>query len=58
VPERLALRCDPGLDLIIAETPLPSVSFAEAAHWHPRHLNDPGLRWLLTTLVGIAQQSR
>nr|WP_277349469.1 LysR family transcriptional regulator [Streptomyces sp. S3(2020)] len=51
VPERLARRCDPELNLVVAEVPLPPVTFTEAAHWHPHHVNDPGLRWLIGILM-------
>ncbi|MFJ3800045.1 LysR family transcriptional regulator [Streptomyces sp. NPDC090088] len=54
VPERLTRHCDPELNLVVADVPLPEITFIEAAHWHPHHLNDPGLRWLISLLVEVA----
>lgn len=58
VPERLARLCDPELDVVVVEIPLPEITFTEAVHWHPYHVNDPGLRWLIGVLVDVAREVR
>ncbi|SNY65500.1 LysR family transcriptional regulator [Paractinoplanes atraurantiacus] len=54
VPARMAHRCLDMLDLVIAETPLDTVSITEAAHWHPRHAADPAGVWLRHLLHDVA----
>ncbi|XVX19793.1 LysR family transcriptional regulator [Actinomycetota bacterium] len=56
VPSRLARRCLPVLDLVIAETPLEPVLITEEAHWHPRRINDPAGLWLREILYDVAVQ--
>ena len=54
VPARLARRCLPLLDLVVAETEVPRVSIVEAAHWHPRREKDPAVVWLRRLLYDVA----
>lgn len=54
VPSRLAGRCLDMLDLVIAETPLETVTITEAAHWHPRRADDPAVHWLREVLYDVA----
>ncbi|MFF5079166.1 LysR family transcriptional regulator [Actinoplanes sp. NPDC000266] len=54
VPARMAHRCLDMLDLVIASTPLGTVSITEAAHWHPRHAADPAGVWLRHLLHDVA----
>ncbi|XVU23551.1 LysR family transcriptional regulator [Actinoplanes sp. CA-054009] len=54
VPARMAHRCLDMLDLVIASTPLDTVSITEAAHWHPRHAADPAGVWLRRLLHDVA----
>ncbi|MGV9711261.1 LysR substrate-binding domain-containing protein [Gordonia sp. NPDC003424] len=53
VPSRLLLGLPTELDLVVAETPLPSVVLDEAAHWNPGRTSDPALQWLLGHLQRI-----
>ncbi|GAA4691068.1 LysR family transcriptional regulator [Phytohabitans rumicis] len=54
VPYRLARRCMDILDLAVAQTPVPAVQITEAAHWHPRRVDDPAGRWLRALLHSVA----
>ncbi len=54
VPSRLARRCAPLLDLVVARTPVPAVQITEAAHWHPRRETDPAVVWLRHLLHDVA----
>ena len=54
VPSRLARRCLEPLGLVVAETPLEAVTITEAAHWHPRHADDPAVQWLRQLLYDVA----
>ena len=54
VPSRLARRCLGLLDLVVAETPVPTVKITEAAHWHPRRESDPAVVWLRRLLYDVA----
>ncbi|MBI4944362.1 MAG: LysR family transcriptional regulator [Actinobacteria bacterium] len=54
VPSRLARRCLPVLDLVVAATPLDPVRITEAAHWHPRREQDPAVVWLRRLLHDVA----
>ena len=54
VPQRLAIRCLDMLDLVIAETPLETITIVEAAHWHPRRADDSAVRWLRRLLYDVA----
>jgi len=54
VPSRLARRCLDLLDLEVAQTPVPTVSITEAAHWHPRRESDPAVTWLRRLLYDVA----
>ncbi len=53
VPSRLLVGLPTELDLVVAETPLPSVVLDEAAHWNPARTSDPALQWLLRHLQQI-----
>jgi DNA-binding transcriptional LysR family regulator len=54
VPKRLAIRCLTMLDLVIAETPLETITIVEAAHWHPRRADDSAVMWLRRLLYDVA----
>lgn len=54
VPRRLAQRCLAMLDLVIARTPLETITIVEAAHWHPRRADDSAVRWLRRLLHDVA----
>lgn len=54
VPSRLANRCLEPLGLAIADTPLDPVTITEAAHWHPRRMDDPAVVWLRALLYDVA----
>ena len=54
VPKRLAERCLAMLDLVIARTPLETITIVEAAHWHPRRADDSAVMWLRRRLYGVA----
>lgn len=56
VPARLAELYAVGLDLVVAHTPVPLPVLVEAAFWHPSRNDDPALRWLIDTLVQVAER--
>jgi len=55
VPEKIAEEYGPRLGLVVAKTPLPSVTLIEAVHWHPSKNADPALRWLIGMLRKAAE---
>lgn len=56
VPARLAERYADELDLEIARIPVPLPVLVEAAFWHPSRSDDPAVRWLVATLVEVAER--
>jgi DNA-binding transcriptional LysR family regulator len=58
VPERLARRLDPALNVIVAEVPFEGAELVEGAHWHPSRGADPALRWLLGVMREVSERVR
>jgi len=53
MPERLARRFAPGLDLRVLACPLPLPALVVGAAWHERLRNDPGHRWIRRRLLTV-----
>lgn len=56
VPARLADLYAAELDLAVAQIPVPLPVLVEAAFWHPSRNDDPAVRWLIDTLVQVAER--
>ncbi|MEU6407832.1 LysR family transcriptional regulator [Microbispora sp. NPDC046933] len=56
VPERLARRLDPSLNVVVADVPFAPAELVEGAHWHPTRSADPALRWLLGVFRQVSEQ--
>ncbi|WP_052226698.1 LysR family transcriptional regulator [Microbacterium mangrovi] len=56
VPARAAELYADELGLAIARIPLPLPVLVESAYWHPSRNDDPALRWLISTLVRVAEK--
>jgi LysR family nod box-dependent transcriptional activator len=56
VPARLAELYADELDLEVARIPLPLPVLVESAYWHPSRNDDPALRWLIATLLQVAER--
>jgi DNA-binding transcriptional LysR family regulator len=54
VPERLARRVAGLARVTITEPPFGDIDLIEALWWHPTRESDPGHRWLLDLLRGLA----
>lgn len=55
VPERVAQQYSKSLGLVIAQTPLPTVTLIEAVHWHPSKNEDPAIKWLIELLLKTSE---
>lgn len=58
VPERLARRLDPSLNVVIADVPFEGAELVEGAHWHPARSAEPAVRWLLGVLREVSERVR
>jgi len=56
VPARLAELYADQLQLTVARIPFPLPVLVESAYWHPSRNDDPALRWLVATLVRVAER--
>jgi DNA-binding transcriptional LysR family regulator len=54
LPERLARRVADLARVTVVEPPFGEVDLVEAVWWHPTRESDPGHRWLLGLLRGLA----
>jgi DNA-binding transcriptional LysR family regulator len=54
LPERLARRVADVARVTIVEPPFGDVDIVEAVWWHPTREADPGHRWLLSLIRGLA----
>jgi len=55
VPERVAKQFGPDLGLVIAQTPLPSLTLIETVYWHPSKNEDPAIKWLVDLLLQTSE---
>jgi LysR family nod box-dependent transcriptional activator len=55
IPERVAKQYGPALGLVVAKTPLPTLTLIEAVHWHPSKSEDPAIKWLISMLLKTAE---
>lgn len=55
-PARIAELYADRLGLAIARIPLPLPALVESAYWHPSRNDDPALRWLIATLIRVAEK--
>jgi LysR family nod box-dependent transcriptional activator len=56
VPARVAELYADELGLAVARIPLPLPVLVESAYWHPSRNDDPALRWLIATLLQVAER--